>query len=902
MPDGTPASPAAPPLAPATTAYDPTQIEAKWYRYWEEGGFFTASAERVRSGEKAPHVIMMPPPNVTGRLHMGHALQDAVQDTLTRLRRLQGYEALWLPGIDHAGIATQNVVERELKDATGETRHHLGRDAFVDKVWDWKNEYGDIILQQKRRLGDSCDWSRERFTMDERYARAVQLVFVQLFEQGLIYRGNYLVNWDPENQTAISDEEVDNVERDGHLWHVRYPLADGSGSVTIATTRPETMLGDTGVAVHPEDERYTHLVGMTVRLPLLDREIPIVADDYVKMDFGAGALKVTPAHDKNDFEIGRRHSLEVLNVMNPDATINENGGPYAGLDRFEARKKIVADLEAQGLLVRVEDVKNTVPISSRSKAVIEPLISRQWFVKMAPLAERALEVVRDGTVTFHPERWANEYFRWLENIRDWTISRQLWWGHRIPVWYYLDEHGEIDEARGFVVALDQPYEDMVQDEDVLDTWFSSWLWPFATLGWPEDTEDLKAFYPGTVLVSGYDILFFWIARMIMAGLHFTGEVPYRDVYITGMIKDKYGRWMSKSLGNGIDPLDMIDQYGADAVRFSLNVLCTPGQDIKLDPAKFEMGRNFANKIWNAFNVFGRFMEDGRDYRRQRTFDELELVERWMVTRLNETIRDVDEAVSRYRLNEAALLIYDLFWRDYCDWYLELIKPERGADGGPSGMDEETLALAVELYEKMVQLLHPFMPFITEELWWRLRPREAGEACIVSAWPTATETEVDTEAAQTFALLQELVTGVRSVRSQYNVAPSKGIAATFNLASGELVATIRRHGNYFARLAGVADLVVGTGLEKPAASAAVVVGGHEVFVPLAGMIDLSEERARLEKEIMQKKKFLASVDGKLRNPQFTSRAPAEVVQREQQKAQDARAELEKLHANLADLGA
>ena len=892
-----------PPLTPDAdaTAYDPATVEAGWYRFWESHGFFRAEAD----SEKPPFVIPMPPPNVTGRLHMGHALQDSIQDALTRMRRMQGYEALWIPGMDHAGIATQNVVERTLREE-GIDRKEIGREAFLEHVWAYVEEYGGIILQQKRRLGDSADWSRERFTLDERYERAVQDVFVQLFEDGLIYRGDYLVNWDPDNMTAISDEEVDNVERDGQMWWIRYPYADGSGSITIATTRPETMLGDTAVAVHPDDERYTGLIGKHVVLPLLDREIPIIADEHADPEFGAGALKVTPAHDKNDFEIGKRHDLEVLTVMNPDATINEHGGPYEGLDRFEARKRIVADLEAQGFLDRVEPYKNTVPISSRSKAVIEPLISRQWFVKMKPLADPALAAVRSGEVTFYPERWQNEYFRWLENIRDWTISRQLWWGHRIPVWYYTTEDGEIDEARDFVVSVEQPEPGMVQDEDVLDTWFSSWLWPFATLGWPNETEDLAKFYPSTVLVSGYDILFFWIARMIMAGIYFTDEVPYRDVYITGMIKDAQGRWMSKSLGNGIDPLDMIEQYGADAVRFSLNVLCTPGQDIKLDPSKFEMGRNFANKIWNAFNVFGRFMEEGpegrlRDYRRSRSFDQLELVERWMLTRLNQTIEAVDEAVGRYRLNEAALAIYDLFWRDYCDWYLELIKPPFG-----EAMDEDKIALAVEIYEQMTKLLHPFMPFITEELWHRLRPREDADACIVARWPQVNEKEIDTNAVATFSLLQDLISGIRGVRSQYNVAPSKSIEAHVSVGGDAkrqngAAEAVEQHGRYFERLANVDDLTVGVGLTKPKASAAVVTGAHEVFVPLAGMIDLDEERARLQKEIDQKQDFLGSVERKLRNQQFVTRAPEDVVQRERQKAADAKAEIQKLRANLDDLG-
>ncbi len=898
-------SSATPPAQAArSTAYDPTTIEPRWYRYWESNGFFRAE----RRPDKTPHVIMMPPPNVTGRLHMGHALQDTIQDALTRLRRMQGYEALWMPGKDHAGIATQNVVERTLREQEGRTRHDLGREAFVERVWQWVDEYGDIILQQKRRLGDSCDWSRERFTLDARYERAVQDVFVRLYEEGLIYRGDYLVNWDPENRTALSDEEVENVERDGHLWYVRYPIEGEDGFITIATTRPETMLGDTAVAVHPEDERYRHLVGKTVRLPLLGRSIPIIADEYVKMEFGAGALKITPAHDKNDFEIGRRHGLDVINIMNPDATINERGGPYAGLDRFEARERIVADLEAQGLLVKVEDHTVNVPISSRSKEVIEPLISRQWFVRMEPLAKPAIEAVRDGRITFYPERWANEYFRWLENIRDWCISRQLWWGHRIPVWYHTRPDGTIDESRGFVVSIDQPEPGMVQDEDVLDTWFSSWLWPFATLGWPDEDEqtrqDLAYFYPTDVLVSGYDILFFWIARMIMAGLHFTGEVPYRDVFITGMIKDKYGRWMSKSLGNGIDPLEMIEQYGADAVRFSLTILCAQGQDIKLDPTKFEMGRNFANKIWNAFNVFGQFMEIGedgrplRDYRRQRAFGELELVERWMLTRLNQTIAAVEEDIARYRLNEALTKIYQLFWGDYCDWYLELIKPPKGQD-----MDEDTIALAVELYERMIQLLHPFMPFITEELWWRLRPRRDGEACIVSAWPTRNEAEEDPEGAAVFGLMQEMISGIRNVKSQHGVAPGKEITALVNLPAEAVgsIEALRRHARYFDRLARVTDLTVGSGLARPAACASVVVGRAEVFVPLAGMIDLDQERERLAREIEQKERFLTGVQKKLANPQFVTKAPAEVVERERQKERDATAELKRLRASLAELG-
>lgn len=878
-------------LKPA--AYDPHLIEDRWYQYWEDGRFFDANAN---SGKK-PHVIMMPPPNVTGRLHMGHALQSTVQDVLTRMRRMQGFESLWMPGIDHAGIATQNVVEKTLKKEHHVDRHQLGREKFIEKVWEWKDEYGDIISGQMRKLGVSCDWRRQRFTMDEGFSRAVQDVFVQLFNDGLIYRGSYLVNWCPVDQTALSDEEVDNVERDGSLWYIKYPYVDGSGFVTVATTRPETMFGDAAIAVHPDDERYASLIGKMVHLPQTDRQIPIIADEYVKSEFGAGALKVTPGHDKNDFEIGQRHGLPVINVMNPDGTLSEAAGTaYEGVDRFEARKKVVEALEAEGLLDRVESYKSTVPISSRSKAIVEPLVSRQWFVKMKPLAERAVNVVRDGEVTFHPRRWENEYFRWLENIRDWTISRQLWWGHRIPVWYHVGADGEIDESKDFVVSVDQPGPGMVQDEDVLDTWFSSWLWPFATLGWPKKSDDLDYFYPTNVLVSGYDILFFWIARMIMAGLHFTDKVPYTDVFITGMVKDKQGRWMSKSLGNGIDPLDMIEQYGADAVRFSLSVLCAQGQDIKLDPLKFEMGRNFANKIWNAFNVFGQFMEEGKDYPESESRDELQLVERWMLHRLNATIQSVDESIGKYRINEAILSIYDVFWRDYCDWYLELIKPKDGV------MSDATIAQAISLFERMTLMLHPFMPFITEELWWKLKSRAEGDSIMVADWPVIRQAELDEEAERIFGLLQKVISEVRNIRAQYNVSPSKGIPAIVSVTSNDqsLVEVIEAHSHYFQKLANVDQLSVGLNLPKTQASASAVIGEIELYVPLADMIDLDVERDRLQKEIDQKEGFLKSIQAKLANKQFVDRAPQHVVDTERQKEASTTDELARLRSNLQDL--
>jgi valyl-tRNA synthetase len=653
--------------------------------------------------------------------------------------------------------------------------------------------------------------------------------------------------------------------------------------------------------VHPEDERYAHLVGQRVRLPLLGRAIPIVADEHIDSEFGTGALKVTPAHDENDFAIGQRHGLGTVNVMNEDGTINAEGGPYEGLDRFDARSAIVDDLDDEGLLESVEDHTAQVPVSSRSGAVIEPLISRQWFVEMEPLAEPAIEAVEDGEIDFYPERWAGEYFRWMDNIRDWCISRQLWWGHRIPVWYHTDEGGEIDESQGYVVSVEQPEDGMAQETDVLDTWFSSWLWPFATLGWPEETKSLRKFYPTDVLVSGYDILFFWIARMVMAGEHFTGEAPFEDIFITGMVKDEQGRWMSKSLGNGIDPLEMIDQYGADAVRFSLTVLCAQGQDIKLAPSKFEMGRNFANKIWNAFNVFGQFMEEGARYERSRSFEELELVEQWMLTRLSETIAAVEDDLSRYRLNEALQKIYHCFWSDYCDWYLELIKPPYGEQ-----MADEKIALAAWIYERLLELLHPFMPFVTEELWHRLRPREDGDALIAASWPGADAIDSDAERAATFAALQEMIESVRSVKSDYGVGEGHEVTASVRVPATEapsgdgLGEAVRRHPDYFEKLAGVVELAAGPEEEKPSASAAKVAGESEVFVPLEGMIDLGQERERLRSEIEDKEDFLGGVERKLHNEQFLTKAPDEVVERERQKRRDARAALDRLRANLDDL--
>lgn len=884
--------------------YNPESIEDRWYEYWLKNRHFQAATDP----DKEPFTIMMPPPNVTGALHMGHALQGAVQDAIIRLRRMQGYQALWLPGTDHAGIATQNVVERELKKKERKTRHDVGREAFVNKVWEWKDKYGAIITRQYSKLGVSCDWSRERFTMDEGLSRAVQQTFIRLHEEGLIYKGNYLVNWCPVDMTAISDEEVDHVEQKGHMWHVSYPLDSetaartGQTHLTIATTRPETIPADTAVSVHPDDERYKVLVGGFVIVPSTGRKVPVIADDYVKMDYGTGALKVTPAHDENDFEIGKRHALPVLNILNRDATLNEAAGPYAGMDRFEARKAILADLESEGLLVKAEEYVHQVGISSRSKAVIEPLLSDQWFVRMKPLAEKAMQASRSGEFGFYPARWENEFFRWMENIRDWVISRQLWWGHRIPVWYHTHEDGRIDYSRPYVVSIEQPEDSMVQDPDVLDTWFSSWLWPFSTLGWPENTEDYRYFYPTTLLVSGYDILFFWVSRMIMGGLHLTGKAPFRDIFLTGIVKDKQGRKMSKSLNNGIDPLEMIDKYGADTVRYCLIILCAQGQDIKLDPGKFEMGRNFANKLWNVFRFLNSHIarlpaNAVNEYSNDHVLvdEELSLHDRWMVSRLQHTLNEVNEDIDRYRLNEALLKIYGLVWDDFCDWYIELIKP-----APEQTMDARTAGRALVIFEDLLRLLHPFMPYITEEIWQRLRPRDPAQALIVSSWPIANEGLADKESESHFHSIRNMISAVRNIRAEMSVPDKQPVRVLVKPSSASLQQTFQQHASIFHKMLRLEEIAFDNQLQRPAASGSAVIDGQALFVPLEGIIDLQKEQERLNKEAQRLESFLASVRGKLANESFTQRAPAHVIENEQKKERDAMQNLEKVRAILADL--
>lgn len=884
--------------------YDPKLVEEKWYRFWEENDLFRTEPDP----DKQPYVIMMPPPNVTGILHMGHALQDAVQDALIRYHRMKGFEALWMPGTDHAGIATQNVVEKELAEK-GITREELGREAFLEEVWKWKEKHGGIISVQKRRLGDSPDWHRERFTMDEGMSRAVAEAFVRLYNEGLIYRGDYIVNWCPRCQTAISDEEVDHKDTQGHLWYIRYPLKDSNEFLTVATTRPETMLGDTAIAAHPGDERFQHLKGKTVLLPVLGREIPVIFDDFVDPKFGTGLVKVTPAHDPNDFEMGQRHNLPSVKVLNARGVMTAEAGPdFEGMDRFECREALLKRLEEHTLLEKTKPHTHAIGHCSRCKTVIEPYLSRQWFVKMKPLAAPAIESVKSGRIKFVPKRWEKVYLRWLEDIRDWCISRQLWWGHRIPVY-------TCDKCRHEWASVNAPGEcpkckskNFQQDPDVLDTWFSSWLWPFSTLGWPEENDAYRYFYPTDVLVSGYDIIFFWIARMIMAGLKFTGEEPYHTVYITGMIKDELGRWMSKSLGNGIDPLEMIDQYGADAVRYSLVVLTTEGQDIKLAPSRFEMGRNFANKLWNAARFLlmqkrpDRFTVIEPAVRLSRA--ELKLEDRWILSRLQGMLKTVKDRIKRYRLNEALLAIYDFTWHDYCDWYVELIKP-RLYQAGDSSQREATLALAFRVFESALRALHPFMPFVTEELWQQIASIDGllldvndSHSVMRQRYPEANSSLIDRQAERQMEVIQSVIQAVRNVRAEMSVPP--GAEARVLIAGpDEEINILLEQFDMLKNLAKISELRKAESKPKHAASA--VVGTMEIFVPLEGLIDLEIERARLDKEITRYEGMLRGIMKKLGNESFLQKAPPEIVKREERKKEEIEAALTKLQRNRAGIG-
>ena len=891
------------PLAPQ---YDPSVIEAALYRRWKSAALFRARLDSPAD----PYVIMMPPPNVTAQLHMGHGLNNTVQDALVRFERMRGRDALWLPGTDHAGIATQNVVERLLA-REGQTRFDVGREPFVARVWEYVRETGATILQQLEAIGASCDWSRAYFTLDEGLSRAVREAFVRLHEKGLVYRGHYIINWCPRCLTALSNEEAEKEEVDGHLWHLRYPLADGTGHLIVATTRPETMLGDTGVAVHPEDERYRSLVGRLVRLPLVDRLVPIVADPAIDPAFGSGAVKMTPAHDPTDFEIGRRHGLPSIDVMTPDARISLAAPErFQGLDRYEARRRVVAELDALGLLDKVEPHRHAVGHCYRCETVVEPRLSDQWFVRMAPLAVPALAAYRDGRLRFIPERRGDEYAQWMANIRDWCISRQLWWGHRIPVWY-CDGCGRTSVSRTDLTHCPECGGPVRQDEDVVDTWFSSWLVPFSSLGWPNRTADLARYYPGDTLVTAPEILFFWVARMVMAGCEFMGEVPFSTVYLHGTVRDTQHRKMSKSLGNGIDPLDVVERYGADALRYTIIAGTAVGTDLILDPgnleSSFAAGRNFANKLWNA----GRFIlsnaDGGRADRPVRPLagtgpdviggDELTLADRWIIARCDAAVREATEAYERLRLNDAASAVYHFLWTDLADWYIELIKPRLYGEV-PGG--DVARAVATRTFDVALRLLHPIMPFITEALWQRVPGRSAGASISRAPWPRPDPRAADAPALRSFGAVQELVGAVRAIRAEYGVQPGRSVRVSVTSGSPAAAAALAAETGTIARLAKVSALTFGETTERVGGHA-VLSDGTAVFVPLGDAIDIGRECSRLGQEVDRLVQLVGGQERKLGNAQFTGRAPADVVEKERQKLGAWREQAELLRQKRTLLG-
>ena len=908
--------------------YDPHAIEQRWYKIWEEKGYFAPS------GKGKPYCIMIPPPNVTGSLHMGHAFQDTIMDGLIRYHRMRGDNTLWQPGTDHAGIATQMVVERIL-ERENLTRHDLGRERFVQRVWEWKEHSGGTITRQLRRLGASVDWSRERFTMDEGLSRAVREVFVKLYEEGLIYRGKRLVNWDPVLHTAVSDLEVISEEEGGHLWHIRYPLTDGSGYLVVATTRPETMLGDVAVAVHPEDERYRHLIGKKIELPLSHREIPIIADSYVDPEFGTGCVKITPAHDFNDYEVGKRHHLPQINIFTPDAHLNDNAPtPYRNLDRFEARKKIIEDLTSMELLEKVEDHVLKVPRGDRSGAIIEPYLTDQWFVKAKPLAEPAMQAVKDGRIRFIPDNWSKTYFQWLENIEDWCISRQIWWGHRIPAWY--DGQGNLyvghseAEVREKHQLGDLPLE---QDSDVLDTWFSSALWPFSTLGWPDQTPELKVFYPTSALVTGFDIIFFWVARMIMMGLKFMDDVPFKDVYIHGLVRDSHGQKMSKSKGNVLDPLDLIDgitlddlvgkrtsglmqpqmakkiealtrkefpngipSYGADALRFTFASLATTGRDIRFDLGRIEGYRNFCNKLWNASRYV--FMNtEGHSFRQPGEAIEYTTVDRWIKTRFQHTTERVIGAIEQYRFDLAAAAIYEFLWDEYCDWYLELSKVTLNT--GTPAQKNGTRKTLIEILEAFLRLAHPIIPFITEEIWQKAAPIAGiqGITIMKQPYPNKNETLIDRKAEEEVAWLQNFILGIRRIRGEMNLPPAKPLPVLLQNGKTEDRSRVKNWYQWLERFGKIESINWLRENDPPPESALALVDELKILIPMSGLIDKHAELQRLTKEITRIKNELPRVEKKINNPKFLEKAPNNVVEKERQKLHEFQTNLAKLEDQL-----
>ncbi|WP_026961137.1 valine--tRNA ligase [Alicyclobacillus herbarius] len=873
---------------PLPKVYDPAQVEQDIYRFWEENGYFKPSGDTKRP----PFSVVMPPPNVTGQLHLGHAWDNTLQDILVRFKRMQGYDTLWVPGTDHAGIATQARVEKSLLESEGVSRHDLGRSEFVKRVWAWKENYGNRITGQVRRLGASCDWSRERFTMDEGLSAAVREVFVRLYEKGLIYRGQRIINWCPRCATALSDIEVEHVEVPGHLYYVRYPLINGEGSVTIATTRPETMFADVAVAVHPQDARYAHLIGQSIRLPLVGREIPIIADDYVDPEYGTGCLKITPAHDPNDCEVGRRHGLEMIQCMDADGRLNEVAGAYQGLDREQARQRVVDDLRQQGYLQQVEEIQHAVGHCSRCDTVVEPYLSMQWFVRMQPLADPVLRAVAAGQLQFVPERFEKVFIHWLENVRDWCISRQLWWGHRIPAWYCDDCEG-VTVAKEPVAACAHCGSTRVhQDEDVLDTWFSSALWPFSTLGWPEDTADLRRYYPTSTLVTGYDILFFWVARMAFTGVEFTGQVPFHKVVLHGLIRDSLGRKMSKSLGNGVDPLEVIDEYGADALRFTLSTGSSPGNDQRYYEERVQGSRNFINKVWNAARFVLMNLPNEAKLS-EPNWDALSIADRWVLTRLAETVEAVTAHLERYDFGEAGRALYDFTWDEFCDWYIEFSK--LALYGEDEQAKAETCGVLVYVLDTLLRLLHPFIPFVTECIWRSLPV--AGDALMLADWPGAASMPRDEQAVRQIRIVMDSIRAVRNIRSELNVAPSKAIAMSIRCQDAESESLFRSVEGYLRRFCNLNRLQIGTDVELPAQAMTAVVSGAEIALPLADLVDLDVERDRLTRERQRLLAEVERVERKLANPQFVEKAPEHVVKAEREKEEEYRAKLAAVEERL-----
>jgi len=870
--------------------YDPKKVEDHWYEKWLEKGYFDANV----NSEKKPYSIVIPPPNVTAALHMGHALNNTIQDVLIRFRRKQGWEALWLPGTDHAGIATQNVVEKQLRSESL-SRYDLGREAFVKRVWEWREKYGNTIILQLKKMGCSCDWRRERFTMEEKYSYAVMEVFIRLYNKGLIYKGKYIINWCPRCSTALSDEEVEHKQVEGNLWYIKYLIKDSNDHLVVATTRPETMLGDTAVAVHPDDKRFKNLIGKTAILPLLNREIPIIGDPQVDPEFGTGAVKVTPAHDPNDFAIGQRHNLAQINIMNEDASLNANAGWFVNLDRFEARKKVIEELKNQNLLLKIEKHTHNVGHCHRCGTMVEPYLSEQWFVRMKDLAKPALEVVKNGKTELHPEeRWLKTYINWLENVRDWCISRQLWWGHRIPVYY-------CENCEHMMVAHQAPQKcgecgskKIYQDADVLDTWFSSWLWPFATLGWPEETEDLKYFYPTSALITAADIIFFWVSRMVMAGLEFMNEVPFKDVYLNGIVRDETGLKMSKSYGNGIDPLEIIDEYSADAMRFTLMMIGSDGQDINLSKSHFEIGRNFSNKIWNAYRFLAMNLEEPND-NYMDYLEHFDIADRWILSRLNRTIADATKGLEDFRINETSKLIYHFFWDDFCDWYLEIIKTKLYSDEHPQ-IRQAAQVLATHILKSSMSLLHPYIPFITEEIWQQLKTGDE-ESLVISEWQQANPQFIDEAIEQKMDFLQRIISSIRSIRSEMNVPPAKKAQLIFRTTDKAAEDMLHEHAHYLQQLGNIESIREFESENDLKSTATAVVDNVELFLPLAGLIDLEIEKQRMKKEIDRITSQIQGLEKKLSNENFLAKAPEKVVQQEKEKLSNFKQKLNKLHINF-----